>query len=132
MADPETPARERDSRITLDDIAVHEREDPHRYESGLSDVMLGGQDGLVNVLGIVLGVAAATGDVRVILAAGLAAAIGGNGLGVAGVSWTCKIMCLRFFDASGSGNSYDAAEALDYAVMMGAKVTNNSWGGGPL
>jgi hypothetical protein len=33
----------------------HQQVDPHRYRSALADVILGGQDGLVNVLGIVLG-----------------------------------------------------------------------------
>jgi predicted membrane protein (TIGR00267 family) len=36
-------------------------------------VILGGQDGLVNVLGVILGVAAATQDARIVIAAGLAA-----------------------------------------------------------
>ena len=36
-------------------------------------MILGGQDGLVNVLGIVLGVAAASGDTRILIAASLAA-----------------------------------------------------------
>lgn len=39
----------------------------------LSDVILGGQDGLVNVLGIVLGVASATSDRFIVLIAGLVA-----------------------------------------------------------
>jgi VIT1/CCC1 family predicted Fe2+/Mn2+ transporter len=47
--------------------------DPHRRASALSDIILGGQDGLVNVLGVILGVAAATADTRVVLVAGLAA-----------------------------------------------------------
>jgi len=48
-----------------------------RAQSGkasLSDIILGGQDGLVNVLGVILGVAAASGDQRLVVAAGLAAA----------------------------------------------------------
>jgi vacuolar iron transporter family protein len=47
--------------------------DPHRRASWLSDVILGGQDGLVNVLGVILGVAAATHDPYIVLVAGLAA-----------------------------------------------------------
>lgn len=39
----------------------------------LSDIILGGQDGLVNVLGVILGVAAASSDQRIVIAAGLAA-----------------------------------------------------------
>src|SRR5512144_971087 len=50
----------------------HDHVDPHRGASALSDVILGGQDGLVNVLGVVLGIAAATNDARIVLVAGLA------------------------------------------------------------
>ena len=39
----------------------------------LRDIILGGQDGLVNVLGVTLGVAAASADTPLILAGGLAA-----------------------------------------------------------
>ncbi|HNK63158.1 MAG TPA: VIT1/CCC1 transporter family protein [Anaerolineales bacterium] len=46
--------------------------DPHKRGSSLSDFILGAQDGLVNVLGVVLGIAAATNDARVVLVAGLA------------------------------------------------------------
>ena len=41
----------------------------------LRDVILGGQDGLVNMLGIVLGVIAGGGSTTVLLSAGFAAAI---------------------------------------------------------
>ena len=43
-------------------------------KASLSDIILGGQDGLVNVLGVILGVAAASSEIRLVLAAGLAAA----------------------------------------------------------
>ena len=55
-----------------DSLTVH-RNDPHARGSRLSEIILGGQDGLVNVLGVILGVAAATDDPRIILAAGMAA-----------------------------------------------------------
>jgi len=45
----------------------------HARPGLLSDFILGGQDGLVNVLGVILGVAIASQDIRIILAAGLAA-----------------------------------------------------------
>ncbi|TAH51265.1 MAG: hypothetical protein EYC68_11180 [Chloroflexota bacterium] len=57
----------------LSDQQWHTRVDPHHRASSLSDIILGGQDGLVNVLGVILGVAAATADVRIVLAAGFAA-----------------------------------------------------------
>ncbi|MBI4450583.1 VIT1/CCC1 transporter family protein [Candidatus Woesearchaeota archaeon] len=39
----------------------------------LRDIILGGQDGLVNVLGVVLGVAGATGQTRIVIITGLVA-----------------------------------------------------------
>ena len=47
----------------------------HRQANWLRDVILGGQDGLVNILGIILGVIAGGGSKVVLLAAGFAAAI---------------------------------------------------------
>lgn len=47
--------------------------EPHQYNTNLRDIILGGQDGLVNVLGVVLGASAATDDSKVIIAVGLAA-----------------------------------------------------------
>src|ERR1051325_3118367 len=47
----------------------------HRQTNSLRDVILGGQDGLVNILGIILGVIAGGGSNTVLLAAGFAAAI---------------------------------------------------------
>ena len=38
--------------------------EPHSSHSFLSDFILGAQDGLVNVLGILLGVTAATSDIK--------------------------------------------------------------------
>jgi len=52
---------------------LHNHHDPHHGEFRLADVILGGQDGLVNVLGVILGVAAATSDSRIVIAAGMAA-----------------------------------------------------------
>ena len=57
----------------IDQQHLHEHHDPHQREFRLADVILGGQDGLVNVLGVILGVAAATSDARIVIAAGLAA-----------------------------------------------------------
>lgn len=68
--------------------------------------------------------------------AGTIGAVGNNGIGVAGVNWDVKIMALKFLSAGGSGNTSDAIECLEYAIMMkqtygiNIKVTSNSWGGG--
>ena len=41
----------------------------------LSQIILGGQDGLVNTFGVILGIAAASSDIRIVIAGGLAASI---------------------------------------------------------
>lgn len=53
----------------------------------LRQVILGGQDGLVNVLGLVLGVAAATNDSRIIIIAGFAATMA-ESISMAAVAYT--------------------------------------------
>jgi len=62
---------------------------------------------------------------------GTIAAVGNNGIGVAGVAWNVKIMALKSFRADGRGLTSDAILAIAYANLMGADVINNSWGGGP-
>jgi VIT1/CCC1 family predicted Fe2+/Mn2+ transporter len=57
----------------IEQVRIHDHHDPHHGEFRLSNIILGGQDGLVNVLGVILGVAAATSDARIVIAAGLAA-----------------------------------------------------------
>lgn len=52
------------------EATTHEK---HARSGSLSDFILGAQDGLVNVLGVILGVAIASLDLRIILVAGLAA-----------------------------------------------------------
>ena len=61
---------------------------------------------------------------------GTIGAVGNNSTGVAGVNWHTSIMALKFLDASGSGFLSTAISALDYAVANGARLSNNSWGGG--
>jgi subtilisin family serine protease len=61
--------------------------------------------------------------------AGIIAAAGNNGTGIAGVDWNARIMPLKFLDASGQGTTADAITALLYATANGARVTNNSYGG---
>jgi VIT1/CCC1 family predicted Fe2+/Mn2+ transporter len=51
------------------------RHEAHRETTSLRDVILGGQDGLVNILGIILGVIAADGATSVLIVTGIAAAI---------------------------------------------------------
>ncbi len=61
--------------------------------------------------------------------AGIIAATGNNGAGIAGVCWTCKIMPVKALDAQGNGSMFGAAQAIDWAVAHGANVINMSFGG---
>ena len=60
--------------------------------------------------------------------AGTIAAVGSNGVGVAGVCWRARIMALKFLSSLGSGSTADAVEAVEYAITHGARIVNNSWG----
>ncbi len=61
---------------------------------------------------------------------GTIGAVGNNGIGTTGVNWNTRIMALKFLAADGSGSTSSAISALNYAVRMGANLSNNSWGGG--
>jgi subtilisin family serine protease len=54
--------------------------------------------------------------------AGIAAARGDNGIGVAGVAWRARIMAVKAVDASAQGASSNVAEGVRYAVAKGARV----------
>jgi subtilisin family serine protease len=62
--------------------------------------------------------------------AGTAAAVSDNSIGVAGVAQDCRIVPVRFLGPNGSGSTSDAIASLNYAVDLGVRVSNNSWGGG--
>jgi predicted membrane protein (TIGR00267 family) len=64
--------------------------EPHKKGNRLSDVILGGQDGLVSILGLLLGLAAATKSTRIIVAGGLAT-IFAETLSMAAVAYTSKM-----------------------------------------
>jgi subtilisin family serine protease len=66
--------------------------------------------------------------------AGTIGAKGGNGIGVAGVCWTVKLMNAKFLGTRG-GTTANAIKAVDYFTDLKNKglnivATNNSWGGG--
>ncbi|HOX58359.1 MAG TPA: S8 family serine peptidase [Candidatus Paceibacterota bacterium] len=54
---------------------------------------------------------------------------GNNTLGVVGVCWQVQIMPVRFLGPFG-GSTADGISSVQYATQMGARVMNNSWGGG--
>ncbi|MBI4163743.1 MAG: VIT1/CCC1 transporter family protein [Candidatus Aenigmarchaeota archaeon] len=65
---------------------IHNHE-PNKVGSEMRDIILGGQDGLVNVLGVVLAIAAATIDTKTIIIAGLAATFA-ESISMAAVAYT--------------------------------------------
>ncbi len=62
----------------------------------LSEVILGGQDGLVNTLGVILGLAAASSDFRIVVAGGLAGAIA-EAVSMGAVGYTSKVAERDFY-----------------------------------
>jgi VIT1/CCC1 family predicted Fe2+/Mn2+ transporter len=70
-------------------VAPRHRE-AHRGTNWLRDVILGGQDGLVNILGIILGVIAGGGSNTVLIVAGFAAAIT-ESISMAAVGYTSSV-----------------------------------------
>jgi subtilisin family serine protease len=54
--------------------------------------------------------------------AGVIAAIGNNGKGVAGLAWKANIMPIKAIEADGQGNEDKLGEGIVYAVDHGAKI----------
>lgn len=61
--------------------------------------------------------------------AGLAAAFGNNGIGIAGTSWGARIMPVKVLNSSGLGTYANAAAGIVWAADQGAQVINLSFGG---
>ncbi|MCU0400374.1 MAG: S8 family serine peptidase [Algoriphagus sp.] len=67
--------------------------------------------------------------------AGTIGAVGGNGIGVAGVVWNVKMIGAKFLGSTG-GTTANAIKSVDYftdlKIRHGLNIvaTNNSWGGG--
>jgi predicted membrane protein (TIGR00267 family) len=84
--------------IPSQEFHFHNTQDPHKRASALSDIILGGQDGLVNVLGVILGIAAATGEVYVVMVAGLAATFA-ESVSMAAVAYTSTVAEADFYES---------------------------------
>lgn len=89
---------ERDAGSPAHELIHHTHGDPHRRASALSDVILGGQDGLVNVLGVILGIAAATSDTYLVLVAGLAATFA-ESVSMGAVAYTSTLADADFYES---------------------------------
>jgi subtilisin family serine protease len=58
--------------------------------------------------------------------AGIVAARGNNGVGVAGLAWRARIMAVKVLGANASGDMATVADGVRYAVAHGARVINLS------
>ena len=61
--------------------------------------------------------------------AGTMGAAANNGYPHVGVCWNVSLMACKFLSATGSGQDSDAIKCIEYASKMGARISNNSWGG---
>lgn len=64
----------------------------------MSDIILGGQDGIVNVLGVILGVAAASADTRIVIVAGLAATFA-ESISMGAVAYTSTLADADYYES---------------------------------
>jgi subtilisin family serine protease len=58
--------------------------------------------------------------------AGIIAARGGNGIGVAGVAWRARIMAVKVLGPDAAGDMATVAAGIRYAVAHGARIVNLS------
>ena len=84
--------------LLREELQHHTDIDPHKQASILSDVILGGQDGLVNVLGVILGVAAATQDIYLVLVAGLSATFA-ESVSMGAVAYTSTLADADYYES---------------------------------
>lgn len=66
--------------------------------------------------------------------AGIIGGVGNNSTGISGVCQTAKILAVRVLDATGSGNTFDVVEGINFAAgtsagQGNAKIINMSLGG---
>lgn len=92
---------------TVDAIhsSIHHNE-AHVTSFNLPDIILGGQDGLVNVLGVILGVAAATVSSKIVIVAGLAATFA-ESISMAAVAYTSKIAEADYYQSELERERYE-------------------------
>src|SRR5260370_1900784 len=57
---------------------------------------------------------------------GTIGATGNNGVGVAGVNWVASIMAAKFLNASGSGSTAGAINAIDFTIQAKAALGANA------
>ena len=107
---------------------------PHSHSGGtdwLRDVILGGQDGLVNILGIVLGVISGGGNRIVLLAAGFAAAIT-ESISMGAVGYTSTVADRDYFAAQRTVEEAAVADDIDLECEEVTELYRSKGFSGPL
>jgi predicted membrane protein (TIGR00267 family) len=94
------------------EMAAGRHRETHRQGNWLRDVILGGQDGLVNILGIILGVIAGGGSDTVLLAAGFAAAIT-ESISMGAVGYTSSVSERDYYQAEREREATEIATTPD-------------------
>lgn len=92
--------------------------EPHKEGNRISDIILGGQDGLVSILGLLLGLSAATNNTRVIVAGGLATIIAET-LSMAAVAYTSMLADRDHYEAE---REREVREIKDFPDMERQEV----------
>lgn len=85
--------------------SIHHKED-HKSSFNLPEIILGGQDGIVNVLGVILGVAVATVSSKIVLVAGLAATFA-ESVSMAAVAYTSRLAEADYYQSELERERYE-------------------------
>jgi predicted membrane protein (TIGR00267 family) len=88
----------------------YKEHEPHKKNNRISDIILGGQDGLVSVLGLLLGLSVATDTSRVVIAGGLAT-IFAETLSMAAVAYTSMMANKDYYVAE---RAREVRELIDF------------------
>jgi VIT1/CCC1 family predicted Fe2+/Mn2+ transporter len=94
--------------------------------SRFGEIILGGQDGLVNVAGVILGLAAATDEVRIIIAGGLAATFA-ESISMAAVAYTSKMADKDYYDAELARETEEVRQSPESKRKQIARIFDH-WG----
>ena len=104
---------------------LHDADEPRTgVGRSLRDIILGGQDGLVNVLGLVLGVAAATAQLRIIMAAALAATFS-ESIAMGGVAYTSALADRDYYLAQLAKEQREVEEVPDVEIEEVREIFRN-------
>jgi len=106
------------SRPNQQEFEHHKKQEKHKRENPLRDVILGGQDGLVNALGIILGALAAGASNHILIGTVLAASFA-ESLSMGAVAYTSALSQKDYYD---SERKKEEEEVKDMPIMEREEV----------